>query len=1403
MTEYIGGTLFEATLPVNQPANIPQGYTTNIGALNTTGKLYLQAELKNSLGQILSRSEYPFYVVEGDTLLLFSTDKKFYKPGETVTITGEVRNLASITASGLNLTLSSQGAGSGSQNLYTSTFDLPANGSHPFTVSTTASTEGAFTLTGKVTQNNSVLAEMTDQYEVAMPQVSVIFPAPDVVGNEPFDIHVEVKNNGKAAATLQVQSVELEDIRTVTVLAGETRLIEYIRQITENATYTFVVSGDLNQTITKTVFYGLATTIQFGSEGSGLGPYAEGKVAIPVTIANTGEIDETLTVTFDLQPLALAQTRDYYIPIGGSVTETLYYDLPEGDYQITAGSQTPNAGSQAAFRVRKENTAEMTVSIGAQTGEIIPVTVNLTNSGYNPIAGSVQLSVVSGEGVVVWSGTEGLSSLLPQISQPFTFNLNPSAIPPGAYTLKVGLLNNSGEEMAVQSSPLTIQGAIFQIMQSPSSQTFYPGQEATFTFQVKNTGSQEGEVELGFRAYDLIDSIQREWLMPGEEKTISFSFILPDDLEEKDYFAEYELTGGGAPLARGQVKYHLAGVNLNVSAALDRPSYQVGDTAHLTLLVSQPPASAAQNLFARVNYAGYESRQPFILTDTTQTLAFDIPLTEITGEKLFYGIYHESGRSIHLNSLYVYKQGDALTIRANKEVYNPGEGVTMTVTGNTSGTLTLTAPGYSETVDFSGSATRSFILPSTMTAGTYFITAELLTAASEVITASHPFDVAGIAVKVKDASLDKGKYGSADTLVLSLNIESNQDLSATMKTWVVNPTGEYTVVGENGISLSSSEPLLFMNPYPLSTTASGVHRIVYGIYTGNLLLVSGSEAFDVGNAVLLGLSTDRTDYPAPTEPVNIIANLYGTGEAILKLLLDGSEIQTTPVSLNGMATLNMATGTVNPGAHVLKAILATGGLESIRETAFTYAMSLIDSDGDGMPDPWEEANNLNPDDPSDASPDPDHDGLTNLQEYQQNTNPNNSDTDNDRMSDGWEIQYGLDPLNPADALADPDGDEFSNDAEFLAGTDPLDAASRPNYPPVAIAGVDLQMECAGSSCPVVLDGSGSMDPDSTPGTQDDIAEHRWYEGYGTADQQLLAVGREVAVTLSLGIHMVTLEVTDQSGATGTDTVKITLDPARLSLFILDKVEVDWPENSGDLAGVKLHGRLALPVGLTLAEVAPTATVALDLSDHVGIFSDVVSFTVRGVEGEKWEFKAEPPGPGIQSFFIHWKGARFDYHGAVRLKSDFIGLTETALSLDRRCMTEPIILVIKDGGIVRVTVSIDGSGSVMESSAPYEIDEDGEITFTLPFELLPDMEITWTIGTQTPVTVPVGDYYNPATGKFEWKAKVNPDNLTGASRPATLGINLTLGTEDYPGAATVSESQWDKLSTKEWKAKLKE
>jgi len=100
----------------------------------------------------------------------------------------------------------------------------------------------------------------------------------------------------------------------------------------------------------------------------------------------------------------------------------------------------------------------------------------------------------------------------------------------------------------------------------------------------------------------------------------------------------------------------------------------------------------------------------------------------------------------------------------------------------------------------------------------------------------------------------------------------------------------------------------------------------------------------------------------------------------------------------------------------------------------------VDNDSDGLTNLEEFELLTNP-----MLEDTDNDGLSDFAEVNEHqTSPRKFDTDGDMMADGWELEQGFDPLNLSDGALDSDGDEVLNWEEFQENTDPHDSDSLPN-----------------------------------------------------------------------------------------------------------------------------------------------------------------------------------------------------------------------------------------------------------------------------------------------------------------------------------------------------------------------
>jgi hypothetical protein len=118
---------------------------------------------------------------------------------------------------------------------------------------------------------------------------------------------------------------------------------------------------------------------------------------------------------------------------------------------------------------------------------------------------------------------------------------------------------------------------------------------------------------------------------------------------------------------------------------------------------------------------------------------------------------------------------------------------------------------------------------------------------------------------------------------------------------------------------------------------------------------------------------------------------------------------------------------------------------------YRFSIQTQDSDGDGMPDDWEEDQGFDPGIKQDAGANNDGDALSNLDEYHLGTDPFDADTDNDGVNDDVDA-FPLDASETLDTDGDGigdntdddiDGDGYSNDDEIAEGSDELDPESVP------------------------------------------------------------------------------------------------------------------------------------------------------------------------------------------------------------------------------------------------------------------------------------------------------------------------------------------------------------------------
>lgn len=553
----------------------------------------------------------------------------------------------------------------------------------------------------------------------------------------------------------------------------------------------------------------------------------------------------------------------------------------------------------------------------------IEATAVVSNAGLLDFSGTLELSLP------FWPDQQTVTVAVGEL-QTLVFSIRTVAAEPGDYTIQARVLDNELNSVAEASAEITVSPASIVLTSVPEGAEFDAGTIATMEFGVENQGGQAGRADLRF-LFETIDQPESLWLQPGEGLTVLFNFFLPEDLEDNEYTARLTLND-----AVVDVPFRVNGVKLQVAAALDQNAYVPGDTAHLTLTVTNVGAAGDVDLFARLTYGDFTATEQFVLVDQIQ-LDFDIPLTEILSQKLFYGIYFDSGRSLWLDALYLRAAaggpGD-ISLLTDRPIYHPGEAVIVTVLTDQTGDLTATAPGLSDTITVAGETQFSFVLPGAMTQRTYFINWSFGEQHGAL-----PFDVLGMFVRVLECRLDKPRYYPGQELITTLLLDFGQETNAQITGEIYGPDGSrndaFTVTGSY-----ATGQVEVSGTGTVASSVSGIHRLNYRIVdsASGMILAAGREAFDVGDGTMISLGTERAEYEED-EPIVAVVGLVGhNGDGVLTLYLDDLEVWQQPVQFDGYESVMATIGTAALGPHALRAVLTVGELTSERNATFVVIL---------------------------------------------------------------------------------------------------------------------------------------------------------------------------------------------------------------------------------------------------------------------------------------------------------------------------------------------------------------------------------------------------------------------------------------------------------------------------------
>lgn len=332
------------------------------------------------------------------------------------------------------------------------------------------------------------------------------------------------------------------------------------------------------------------------------------------------------------------------------------------------------------------------------------------------------------------------------------------------------------------------------ILSVPSDEILRPGERKILRAVLENRGDEGGRTFCSLEIPDMGRIVRETVLGPGERAEVPFEVLVPEDSVNSRVYA---LVKAGDHSKRGVLS--IEAPRFSVSARTDREAYEEGEV--LTLEVDVTSNTNEGEYQVRVSFNDETRLEPVKLTwGKGKALFPDIPVS-FRGNKILYGLYHASGRSILLNALQVQDRSGKVLLLPEKQQYEAGETVRIRISGKEGDPLSVSSPlipggtpgteGVKEVIPGAdGTAILELVLP------------------RAIATGSYPFrcggfsvnvDVRGIETKILDRYLEEDEEDG--TLLFFRKAAASGEIPCTWSVEVLPPDEEGYVLAEGNITL--------------------------------------------------------------------------------------------------------------------------------------------------------------------------------------------------------------------------------------------------------------------------------------------------------------------------------------------------------------------------------------------------------------------------------------------------------------------------------------------------------------------------------------------------------------------------------------------------------------------------